>query len=355
MAVNGSQHRDGNAMNILIILSLTVTSILSSLAFSSTPVRHRHQSLVALNAAAPTTTTNARAARDLMKSLVEEEECYTTAEGARAFGDACATNVVFEDCFEPQPIVGRTPVTNHMLDKVAQRQGRGGFRIDRISDGKKACGFAWTWTCGNEEGLRGTTFVELNDNNEIQYVREIPEPIFKPGDLTLKLLQAVTEGAEPKSPKEYDQRDPTTASDMVDYLFNTVQGSSVDESMRCFDDKIMYRDFNYDDILQGKEEVRKFIEDFNFPGIEFRAERIDDGIDRCCFTWSVLLDGVPEDQGIKGISYYELDPETRKVSYVRDIPESAIKPPILGSLARKLRPGLGVITGEKLGSRKGGM
>jgi len=311
-------------------------------------------SVFQLHAAASSSMTNARAARDLIQSLVETKECFTTEEGAREFGEACALNVVYEDCFEPQPIVGKTPVTNHMLNKVAQRQGRGGFRVDRISDGNRACGFAWTWTYGYEEGLRGTTFVELNDNGEIQYVREIPEPIFKPGDLTLKFLRAVTEGAEPKPPKEFEQRDPTTASEMVDYLFNTVQGSSVDESMRCFDDKILYRDFNYEDILQGKDQVRKFIADFNFPGIEFRAERIDDGIDRCYFTWSVLLDGVPEEQAIKGISYYELDPISRKVSYVRDIPESAIKPPILGKLARQLRPGLGVFAGEILGSRKGG-
>ena len=345
-------------MNLFTVLFIAVGAIDSSLCFSSSPVSSRRQyqaqqRLVALNAAQ--TSTNARAARDLIKTLVEEEECFTTEEGARAFGDACSTNVVYEDCFEPQPFVGKTPVTNHMLNKVAQRQGRGDFRIDRISDGNSACGFAWTWTYGFEEGLRGTTFVELNDNGEIQYVREIPEPIYKPGDLTLKLLKAVTEGAERKPPKEYEQRDPATASDMVDYLFNEVQGSSVDESMRCFDDSIIYRDFNYEDIMKGKEEVRKFIEDFDFPGIEFRAERIDDGIDSCCFTWTVLLDGIPEDEAIKGISYYELNPETRKVSYVRDIPESAIKPPILGSLARKLRPGLGVFVGEKLGSRRGGL
>ncbi len=368
-------------MNLFMTLILTAIAIQSSWGFALTrtpgiqqdsydPPKNRwtsrcygcvyakdldmNSSVFQLHAAASSSMTNARAARDLIQSLVETKECFTTEEGAREFGEACALNVVYEDCFEPQPIVGKTPVTNHMLNKVAQRQGRGEFRIDRISDGNRACGFAWTWTYGYEEGLRGTTFVELNDNGEIQYVREIPEPIFKPGDLTLKFLRAVTEGAEPKPPKEFEQRDPTTASEMVDYLFNTVQGSSVDESMRCFDDKILYRDFNYKDILQGKDQVRKFIEDFNFPGIEFRAERIDDGIDRCCFTWSVLLDGVPEEQAIKGISYYELDPISRKVSYVRDIPESAIKPPILGKLARQLRPGLGVFAGEILGSRKGG-
>ena len=45
----------------------------------------------------------------------------------------------------------------------------------------------------------GLTFVELNDSGEIQYLSEIPEPIYKPGDLIKDLLKAVTSDAEPKS------------------------------------------------------------------------------------------------------------------------------------------------------------
>ncbi|KAI2506556.1 hypothetical protein MHU86_7871 [Fragilaria crotonensis] len=305
----------------------------------------------------PTTTgssTNSgiRRAQELVKTLIEEE-CFSTEQGARAFADACSFNVIYEDCFQPQPITGKTPVTQYLIDKVAARKGKGSVRVDMISDGDAACGFAWTWVSGDEEGLRGTTFIGLNDQGQIDYVREIPEPIFKPGDLTLELLKAVTAGAEPKVVAPYEPRTPQRASDVVDYLFNTVQGSSVDESMRMFDDSIVYRDFNYEEILKGKEQVRKFIEDFSFPGIEFRTQRIDDGIDSCCFTWEVALADAPDT--VKGISFYKLDPITRKVSYVRDIPESAIKPPILGKLARDLRPGLGVFQGVKAGSRPGGM
>ena len=240
-----------------------------------------------------------------------------------------------------------------MLAKVAQRKGRGDVRIDKISDGNAACGFAWTWVSGNEEGLRGTTFIELNENGEIQYVREIPEPIFKPGDLTVELLKAVTADAVPKPKPEYQKQTPTTANEVAKYLFLNVQGSDLAESMRFFDDSIFYRDFNYEEPLIGKAEVKNFIETFSFPGIEFRPERFDDGIDSSCFTWDVCLDGQPET--IKGLSFYELDPETRKIKYVRDVPESAIKPPILGKLARDFRPGLGVFKGVPIGSRPGGM
>jgi hypothetical protein len=243
-------------------------------------------------------------------------------------------------------------VTDHMLAKVAQRKGRGDVRIDRISDGTTATGFAWTWTSGNEEGLRGTTFVELNDSGEIRYVREIPEPIYKPGDLTLELLKAVTGGSEPKPKTEYTQRTPTTANEVAKYLFVDVQGGDVDESMRFFDDSIVYRDFNYEETLQGPVQVRKFIEDFSFPGITFRPDRFDDGIDSTCFTWEICLDDQTET--IKGISFYELDNRTRKISYVRDVPESALKPAPLAKLARESRPGLGVFKGVPIGSRPGG-
>jgi len=311
----------------------------------------RKASNIALQAA--TEKTGIRVAEELIKSLFVDEQCYSTESGATAFGEACAFDIVYEDCFEPQPIVGKTPVTEHMLGKVAAKKGKGSVRVDKISDGSTSAGFTWTWTAGNEEGLRGTTFILLNDQGEIQYVREIPEPIYKPGDLTLEILKAITEGEEAKPPKEYEPQTPTSACEIVDYLFNIVQGSSVDESMRMFDDSIMYRDFNYENIMKGKEEVRKFIEDFNFPGIEFRTQRIDDGVDSCCFTWEVVIGDSPDT--IKGISFYELNTETRKVSYVRDIPESAIKPPFLGTLARDFRPGLGVFQGVPLGSRPGGM
>ena len=299
-----------------------------------------------------------RRAQDLVQNLVVNKHCFSTELGAKAFAEACAFNVVYEDCFQPQPIVGKTPVTQFLLDKVAARRQPAGenknqVRLDMISDGDSACGFAWTWTSGELEGLRGTTFVGLNDQGLIDYVREIPEPMFKPGDLTLELLKAVTAGAEAKPVAPYQSRTPEDACDVVDYLFNTVQGSSVDESMRLFDDSIVYRDFNYEQVLKGKDQVRKFIEDFSFPGIEFRTQRIDDGMNSCCFTWEVVLADAPDT--VKGISFYKLDPITRKISYVRDIPESAIKPPILGKLARDLRPGLGVFQGMQVGSRPGGM
>lgn len=50
-------------------------------------------------------------AKELMKDLVQEERCFATDAGALTFGEACAINVVYEDCFEPQPFVGKTVST----------------------------------------------------------------------------------------------------------------------------------------------------------------------------------------------------------------------------------------------------
>lgn len=245
-------------------------------------------------------------------------------------------------------------VEQHMLEKVNQRRGKGEVRVDKVSDGNEACGFAWTWICGEEEGLRGTTFVQLNDQGQIQYVQEIPEPIFKPGDLTKELLKQLSSDLKLPPVQQYIQQTPTIANEVAKYLFIDLQAArDMDEMMRFFDDRVVYRDFNFEEPLSGPQQVRQFVEDFQFPGITFRPLRFDDGKDATCFTWELVLDGVEDT--IKGISFYELDKTSRKVVYVRDVPESAIKPPILGKLARQLRPGLGVFQGFPIGSRPEGM
>lgn len=47
-------------------------------------------------------------AKELVQSLVEDEKCFATEAGAVAFGNACADDVVYEDCFEPKPFVGKS-------------------------------------------------------------------------------------------------------------------------------------------------------------------------------------------------------------------------------------------------------
>lgn len=294
-------------------------------------------------------------AQSLLLSLINDDKCFTTIEGAQKFAESCAVDVVYEDCYEPQPIVGRAAVAEHLKARAVSRGNDAGFRIDKISDGSAACGFAWTWTSNSLEGLRGTTFVELNSANQIQYVREIPEPIYKPGDLILEVLKAATADATPKPPPDYVSKTPKKANEIAKYLFNDVQGADSEEAMRFFDESIIYRDFNYEEVLKGKAQVKKFIDDFSFPGITFATQRFDDGVASTCFTWEVILEGAPEGSAIKGISFYEINPDTGRITYVRDVPESGIKPPPLGKLARQFRPGVGVFKPVAIGGREGGM
>lgn len=298
--------------------------------------------------------------RRLLCHLLSPSCSRSSTTKADKFALSCAADVVYEDCYEPQPIVGSGAVRKHLRDRALQRGGRdgsrdAGFRLDRITDGTRACGFAWTWTSGDLEGLRGTTYVELNDSNQIQYVREIPEPLYKPGDAIVDLLKAVTKDATPTPPPNYTPKTPITANEIAKYLFNEVQGADVSEAMRFFDESIVYRDFNYEELLRGKGGVEEFIEKFSFPGIQFATQRFDDGIASSCFTWEVLLEGAPENAAIKGISLYEIDTSSGLITYVRDIPEPAIKPAPLGKLARQFRPALGVFSPAAKGSREGGL
>ena len=52
-------------------------------------------------------------ARDLVQFLIEKEQCYSSETGAKAFSEACADNVIYEDCFEPEPFVGKAVRANH--------------------------------------------------------------------------------------------------------------------------------------------------------------------------------------------------------------------------------------------------
>lgn len=151
--------------------------------------------------------TNKVVANELVHSLVVDHQCFSTETGAKIFGEACTENVIYDDCSESKrPFQGKEAVLKHMLDKVAARRNRGELRLDRITDGKCACGFAWTCTSGNQEGLRGTTFIELNNEGQIQYIREIDEPMFKPGDSMVGLLDYISGENEARQPLDYKRQ-----------------------------------------------------------------------------------------------------------------------------------------------------
>lgn len=271
-------------------------------------------------------------------------DLFQSADNVVKFCNLLAADVVWDDTARNEPIVGAEAVLKRLAKK--QRSMRAGSRlvIDKVADGEQSTGFTWYHAADGVEGqgLRGTTFVSLNKEGKIDYVREIAEPLFKPGAAVIPLLKAVTEkatkGLPPPAPSTtFIRRDPTTASDFVNYLWNEAQGQDKGEFLRLVSDDIYYQDFNYKTPFIGKEAVAAFLDEFNFPGIKFVPEKISDGRVSCCFTWRVELAGV--EQSTKGISFYTLN-DQGKLCYLRDIPEPAIKPPPLRALASIVRPKL---------------
>lgn len=217
--------------------------------------------------------------------------------------------------------------------------------LDRVSDGNRSCGFTWHL---EEEGIagvgiRGTTFISLNEDGRIVYLREICEPLFKPGDQTVQLLKAMSgNNAATFDKTPLQLRTPKGAGDVCRYLWEEIQGkASTDEIVTLFAEDVVYEDFNYEEPMRGKAEVRDFLRTFmDIKAIKFVPERYTDGELSCCFTWHIEIAGLPDDAPkVRGISFYELD-SAGKISYVRDVPESVLKPPPLQAAATFVRPQL---------------
>ena len=240
---------------------------------------------------------------------------------------ACAPDVVWEDMSLEEPLRGSQAVYAHLAAAQAEDERNGAtIAIERIADGERASGF--TFHRAREgvsgRGLRGTLYLEVDDQGRIQYVRVGVEPLFKPGEATAKLLKAIAEkqagdgGTADASPAgALERRTPTACSDVVRYLWCDVQGSGasvVDESVRFFSDGVRYEDFNYEQPFLGKAAVEAFLREFDIPGLTFVVERVSDGESACAFCWEVDLGMGEGARRVKGISFYELD-QDGKIAY----------------------------------------
>ena len=240
---------------------------------------------------------------------------------------ACAPDVVWEDMSLEEPLRGSQAVYAHLVAAQAEDERNGAtIAIERIADGERASGF--TFHRAREgvsgRGLRGTLYLEVDDQGRIQYVRVGVEPLFKPGEATAKLLKAIAEKqagdggtADARPAGALERRTPTACSDVVRYLWCDVQGSGasvVDESVRFFSDGVRYEDFNYEQPFLGKAAVEAFLREFDIPGLTFVVERVSDGESACAFCWEVDLGMGEGARRVKGISFYELD-QDGKIAY----------------------------------------
>lgn len=277
-------------------------------------------------------------ADEIVKQLFDTESQVVDPAAVAA---GCSEDCEWVDMSDmSKPIVGKEAIESFLRGKFPA-----GTKLvaERIADGAGSSGFTWHREKEGVEGigLRGTMFVSLNAEGEIDYVQEGCEPLFKPGEATAKLLQEVTKNVEvEESEPTYTPRTPKNAKEVVEYLWLEAYpgGAKPDEALRLFSDSIRYEDFNYPDPFIGLEDVEAFVTEFDFPGIEFIAKRISDGSKGCCFTWSVKIGGA---DGPEGISFYECD-DNGKVKFIRDIPAPSLLPPLLPPIANLLQPQLRV-------------
>lgn len=252
---------------------------------------------------------------------------------------SCSHKIVWDDISASSPIKGPTAV-KEMLESKFPPSSR--LTVERLSDGVSSGGFTWHRSKNDcdDVGLRGTLFAEVDSEGLLEYVCVGQEPLFKPGEAIEALLKAVTANVEkpPKPAATFTQRTPTSASDLVNYLWQEAYPNGADptEALRLFDgQKIRYEDFNYETPFLGMEQVKAFVTAFDIPGVEFVPRKISEGDRAVAFTWCVMVNG---NEGPSGISFYEVDPETKKVVYIRDIPAPSLKPPPLATLAATFDP-----------------
>lgn len=214
-------------------------------------------------------------------------------------------------------------------------------RIERICDGKSACGVTWRQL----DGRRGASFLRFNTDGQITFIREVGETPgwskFKDNDPgTMKVafgaLDAVdkafnffkdwlTTGDDNDQPlrPRYGMAEPKSrrAEDVARYLWEEAQRSednAVGRVVAEYSDDATYEDMTFADEAwpRGREALRKFHKDrmANTP-VKFRLifDEVSDGDRSCAVLWHGEYGNR---KSPRGITFYELD-AAGKVCYVR--------------------------------------
>lgn len=280
---------------------------------------------------------------------------WTAPVGAPVDETNFSADCLYEDLHKPFPSMTPGPAAaagQHRKQRFGDR-----FVVDRISDGLEACGIVWHVEKDGEEGIevveRGLTFVRIDQDCRVCYVREIGEPTFKAGlsPATFQQLrgsssvpQASASASAPATSQPRlltEGRAPRTARDMVQYLYGEApsgQGQSVPPDLSgLFCDKVVYEDLNYEEPFVGRAAMEAFLASFRatqfraINRVTFEVEDTSDGTRAVCFTYLIRIPGRPRGtlmtgiEAIKGVMFLEVDGDG-KICYVRDIPQSSEDP-----------------------------
>lgn len=189
---------------------------------------------------------------------------------AAAVAAACSDGVQWVDMGLPKvaPITGRAAVEEHL---AALYPDGSKLVVEKVSDGVSSGGFTWHREAAGaegKEGLRGITYVELDDAGKISYVQEGYEPLFKLGtalEVIFKLAAKVAKpedtlaGGDPKG--DFEVSTPTTAEGIIRYLWEVAYpgGAEPSEALRFFADDAVYEDLNYPQPFVGIQQITDYI------------------------------------------------------------------------------------------------
>ena len=284
----------------------------------SQPAMHAHMFTMSARVRSATIVAHADV-EAIARTLFEEQKLDPAAAK-----ELLARDVVWED-YTTRLASGATDVASMLADKPPATRP---YVLERVANGQRAGGFTFHREDENSnKGLRGTVYLELNGEGQIVFVREMAEPLFKPGEAMIKFLQTVAKKDEaPPAKPEYVRRVPVGCADLCKYIWKESNGD-MEEALNYMSESIIYEDFNYPKPFLGKGEVKPFLDEFTLDlGILFFAERMSEGADACCFTWRVEFAGL--DTPTNGISFYATDADG-KIDYIRDIPQPVGFKPLL--------------------------
>ena len=275
---------------------------------------------------------------DLIRTL------FSNGVSASAVAAACSDSVEWVDMGLPKgsPLRGPAAVQDHL---TALYPAGSKLVVEKLSDGALSGGFSWHREAEGAEGtgLRGITYIELDEVGKINYVQEGYEPLFKLGTLleVIFKLAAKADKSEKDDTKAkgYESATPTDAPGIIRYLWEVAYpgGAEPTEALRFFSDDCVYEDFNYPKPFVGINQITEYINLIpELPNVIFELGRCSEGSARCCYTWKVKVNG---QDGPSGISFKEVDTKTGKVTFNRDIPAPEWPRP-LGRLAGAVRPKL---------------
>lgn len=97
-------------------------------------------------------------------------------EALRLFSE----DIIYEDFNYPTPFVGKEAVAEFVnAFDIPGIQ----FKLQRASEGARACAFTWKVLINGQDGPEGISFYEVDKAGKVCYIRDIPAPSIKPPPL----------------------------------------------------------------------------------------------------------------------------------------------------------------------------